>query len=422
MKKIYLLLLAVTLGFGTVSASEQAADTIRHNNFGACRDNWYIELAGGGNVLFSKDARLNYNEKNVTPFISFGAGKWFTPYIGFRLQIEGYSAAAGSDNSGVYVSSGMGSADEVTKFVQVRPDGSYVYPVYYMNSHVDMTLSLLSLINKGFSNKDHWDVIPSVGFGYNYVFAKDGVPASNTITSHFGITGKYRILPELDVNIFAQATLFPDVFEGRITGSVVDPLFSFGASLTYNINGHNFTGNRVAPKAVKKNLKNGTRQVVVDNTSLEKKIDDLSKQVEDSYKTSDAKEPSQNNYISYNIIAGSEDGAKQLSNKVVGSILFKKGTTIPVSEVNNQLVNVNEMLKAFPEAKIQLEGYADKDTGSAEFNKKLSEDRAAYVADLFKKNFNIPEDRIVIKAFGGEQKAYDSTNSEQRVVLFRIIF
>ena len=38
------------------------------------------------------------------------------------------------------------------------------------------------------------------------------------------------------------------------------------------------------------------------------------------------------------------------------------------------------------------------------------------------KNCDISEDRMILKAFGGTQKAYDSTGSEQRVVLFRIIF
>ena len=85
MKKIYSLLLLIVIGVSAINAETQ--DTTRHNNFGACRDNWYIEVAGGANILFSKDARLNYNEKNLTPYVSLAAGKWFTPYIGGRLQI-----------------------------------------------------------------------------------------------------------------------------------------------------------------------------------------------------------------------------------------------------------------------------------------------------------------------------------------------
>ncbi len=420
MKKIYSLLLLIVIGVSAINAETQ--DTTRHNNFGACRDNWYIEVAGGANILFSKDARLNYNEKNLTPYVSLAAGKWFTPYIGGRLQIEGYKANSGSDGSGNFLSdkiaSGFGNTDPVRDNVSIRPDGSYVYPVYFINAHVDMTMSILSLAKHGFSNKDHWDVIPSVGVGYSHVFDVNGVPATNTFTAHFGIMCKYRIIPELDINIFANTTLFPDMYEGRLTGSVVDPLFAFGGSLTYNINGHNFTGKRVAPKALKK--KKESKQVFVDNSALEQKIDELSKQVAEAKANEKGEE--QKNYFNYNIIAGSEESAKQLNNKVVGSILFQLGTTTPISEVNNQLVNVSELLKAFPNAKIQVEGYADKATGSAELNQKLSEDRANYVADMLKKNYNIPEEKIIIKAFGGTQKAYDSTDSEQRAVLLRIIF
>ena len=415
MKKRYLLLLLTVVIAGALFAQKAEKDSVRHNNFGACKDNWYLEVSAGGNVLFSKDARLNYNEENLSPFVSLAAGKWFTPYIGGRLQVEGYQANAGSTTTGYFLADPNGVADPVRNFVNIRPDGSYVYPIYYINAHVDVTFSLLSLINKGFANTDRWDVIPSVGAGYSYIIAKNGVPESHLFTSHFGIMGKCRIIPQLDINIFANTTLFPDMFEGRITGSVADPLFSFGVGLTYNINGHNFTGNRVAPKAVKKNRRHS---VVVDNTALENKIDELSKQVNDVKRT---EAPAQN-YYNYTIVAGSKEGADQLNNKVVGSILFQLGTATPISEVNNQLVNVCEILKAFPNAKLQLEGYADKATGSPEINQKLSEDRVQFVKDLMIKNCDISEDRMILKAFGGTQKAYDSTDSEQRVVLFRIIF
>ncbi|MBO8440761.1 MAG: hypothetical protein IAC51_08960, partial [bacterium] len=129
-------------------------DSVRYNGLSSWIDNWYIELSAGGNVLFSKDARLNMNEKNVTPNITFAAGKWFSPFVGARLQLHGYSVAAGSSAAGMYIADrqpdgSFGNNDPVRGFVTIRPDGSYTYPVYYLNAHVDLTVSLLSLINGG---------------------------------------------------------------------------------------------------------------------------------------------------------------------------------------------------------------------------------------------------------------------------------
>lgn len=427
---IFVWFVAFAVGLFANNATQNLADdTVRYNGFGSWVDNWYTELSIGGNVLFSKDARLNNGINNLTPNITIAAGKWFSPYLGARIQIEGYSAAAGSSAYGSYIGdklqNGMfGNNDPIRDFVNIRPDGSYVYPIYFMNMHADLTVSIMSLVYGGFSNKDHWDVIPAIGLGYMHVFGVKGMPNADVITTNFSVVGKYRILPEVDVNIEVKTSLMPDMYDGRLTGSVVDPLFSFTAGVTYNIGGHKFSGkDRVVPriKYADHQRVNDKREesyvkdvpsVSVDNSELVEKLSNLEKRLDELKQ--------ENTYIT--VVANKAASVEELDNKVIGTVLFDINTTNPAVEINNQLINVSALLDAFPSARIQLEGYADEETGTPEYNQQLSEARTAYVQNLLTTKYNVSNDRIVAISYGSTKKAYTTSLAEQRVVVLRLVF
>ena len=60
-------------------------------NISDIRSNWYIEVGAGAQVLFSADAsKLSFGDR-ITPSISVAGGKWFSPYWGTRVQVQGYS-------------------------------------------------------------------------------------------------------------------------------------------------------------------------------------------------------------------------------------------------------------------------------------------------------------------------------------------
>lgn len=79
--------------------------------------------------------------------------------------------------------------------------------------------------------------------------------------------------------------------------------------------------------------------------------------------------------------------------------------------------NIAEYLKANPDSKIVVRGYADKDTGTAEYNQKLSERRAQAVADILTSDYGIAADRISTEAEGSATQPYP-TNDWNRIVIF----
>jgi outer membrane protein OmpA-like peptidoglycan-associated protein len=87
---------------------------------------------------------------------------------------------------------------------------------------------------------------------------------------------------------------------------------------------------------------------------------------------------------------------------------------------DNQLVNVAtaaEYLLSHPDAKLQIEGYADSATGTAKFNQKLSERRATAVAKILVEKFGVAKNRITSKGLGGTNK-FGANVDQNRVALF----
>ena len=64
-------------------------------------------------------------------------------------------------------------------------------------------------------------------------------------------------------------------------------------------------------------------------------------------------------------------------------------------------------MKSHPEAKCTITGYADKATGSAAVNQRISEKRAAVVKNELIKKHGIAADRIITKAMGDTEQPYD---------------
>ena len=76
-------------------------------------------------------------------------------------------------------------------------------------------------------------------------------------------------------------------------------------------------------------------------------------------------------------------------------------------------------MKANPDTRIVVRGYADKDTGTSTYNMKLSERRAQAVADILTGDYGISADRLILEAAGSDIQPYD-TNDWNRIVIFAV--
>ena len=75
-------------------------------------------------------------------------------------------------------------------------------------------------------------------------------------------------------------------------------------------------------------------------------------------------------------------------------------------------------MKSNPSCNISVIGYADKDTGTPEYNKQLSQRRAESVVKLLTEKYNIDKKRVQIVANGSDSQLYPQNNNWNRIVVF----
>lgn len=102
-------------------------------------------------------------------------------------------------------------------------------------------------------------------------------------------------------------------------------------------------------------------------------------------------------------------------NNAVGFMI--NSSVVQPTELAN-LANVANFIK-INQVPIVLRGYADKDTGTSEYNMALSEARANAVKDVLVSTFGVDPNLLEVISYGSDQQPY-STNDWNRVVTFEI--
>ena len=321
------------------------------------RGNWYIGAAGGTQVLFSADAdKLDFGNRLSTD-LSLSAGKWFTPALGMRFNIQGFKLKGLSTAEGLYIADPLdgnilyGNEDPVRNYATINPDGSYRHDVYYINAGLGLQLSIMSLINAT-GERPPWDIIPGAGMGYMHVFDHEGTPPASVMTTNFSITGKYRINERLDVNAALHASFFPDQFDGRIMGRGYENNLGLTAGITFHLGrqgfNHKLWTDNVMPMSGNTALMLPKTDTIVvsDTVYIEKEIPVPARQ--DSFKAF-----------------------------TLGSVVFNINSLSPKDGQDLTFLNIAGYLQQNPGKKVSLDAYTDRQTGSEKFNHSLSKGRAA---------------------------------------------
>lgn len=368
-------------------------------------NDWYVEAAGGAQMLFSTDAaNLKFGER-ITPSISITGGKWFSPYWGVRLQVDGFDLNGFSTIEGTYIADplpggGYGTNDPVRQYSTIRPDGSYRHYVRYMNAHVAVQASAVNLA-VGYKESRKWDIIPAAGIGYFNTFNFEGVPASGNLSGTFSLMGKYTVWNNLDVLLEVSTTLMPDKFDGRLTGHGCENTLAARVGVAYNFK------KEVEYKPLKNfcDLKNREKKSKSDKPA---QVIERTKVVKEVVWGTDTV-----------LVAGDEVYGKR-EPFVLSAIRFDLGKTDPLPNQEINYVNIVRYLEANPESKIRLDGYGDKAVGSEEVNLQISVKRVNSVRKLLIEKYNVPTDRIEAQAIGSDIQPYEENNWNRVVVIMAL--
>jgi outer membrane protein OmpA-like peptidoglycan-associated protein len=348
-------------------------------------ENWYIQLGAGGNMpLVENYLPKQSADRQITLAMNVAVGRWFSPYMGFR-----FSALGGALHW------------ENVDYSKAR----------YANLNVDFMWDMMNSV-AGVNPSRVFSINPFVGLGGAYTWDIDS-KASNvyadgkirtdtwTMPVSAGIQFRFRTSKYVDIFVEARSQFYADVFNGYAGGKPIDIDLTAIGGLSYNIGGVTFA--KTDPCAYIGYMHNMNDEINGLRAKLSKTKSDLD--------AANAKLPCPDPVEQITVVE--VDSPMPLA-----TVRFALNSSKITSEQMVNVYNIAQWLEANPMASITICGYADNETGSADYNMKLSEQRAQTVYDTLVNDYGVDASRLSMVAFGSETQPYD-TNNWNRIVIFQ---
>lgn len=346
-------------------------------------DNWFIQVGAGIDVpMFENKLVVGDPKRHITATYNGAIGRWFSPYLAFR--ISAYGGAWHWDNVSYSKS----------RFANVNLDFMW-----------DMCNSL------GGVNADRpVSVIPFVGLGGTYVWGiqSEGTNVSRPGKSHnrqwalpvsAGIQFRFRLCRYCDFFLEGRASFYGDNVNGATGDNPIDINIQAIGGFSFNIGGVNYQAyNACKDQAYIASLNNQVNNLRGELATTAAALAAAQSQLP----CPEVTQP---------------DCPESSAAPMMSTVRFTINSAVITDEEMVNVYNTAEYLKANPDVKVLIKGYADKDTGTSEYNQQLSERRAKAVYNVLTKNYGIAPDRLSIDAEGSSTQPY-TTNSWNRIVIF----
>lgn len=334
-------------------------------------DNIFIGVAGGINVYQGESDSYG---NHVAPALDVFVGKWITPCVGLRLQYSGLKANGWDNARSPYAVSSKG------------PDSKGMYQEKFnvMNLHGDVMWNISNAIG-GYKETRTWNFVPYVGFGWarsaaNHLY-------NNEFAFTYGLLNNIRLGNLVDLNLEVKQMVVNQGFDQVVRGAKSEGMFTVTAGLTFKLNRRGFNRPTVA--------------VPADYTPYNNKIASLEDELAKS--KADAKRLADELAAEKNKVKEAPAAAPAIEGPIMGTFFNIGSYTITPQEIMN-LGYVANYIKAYPNKKFTIVGYADSATGSAKRNQYLSQQRADAVCKVLVDRFGVDASQLEVVAKGGTDK------------------
>lgn len=390
MKKIIFLSIIMLFGFTAFAQNEavielqsQKGPYLTNRFF----DNIFISVAGGANVYWGENDNRGSFWKRVAPALDVSLGKWITPGLGVRLQYSGLRAKGWSYGQQPY---STGSSQ----------NGFYKEKFHTSNLHADLLWNVSNAWG-GYREDRFWDFVPYVGFGWAHSSnVTDNGYKKNEIAATAGLLNNMRISPAVDINLELKCMLVNQNFDFVTGGSKAECMSTVTLGLTYKFNRRDFSkASDIVP--------------VSDNSMYINEINDLKGKLAQAQRNRDelanrlAQEQSKEATVVKEMYPVLGDMA----------IFFRINTAVLTEESIINIGYIADVIKKVPDKKFILYSSADKETGTAAYNQKLSEKRGQAVFDALTKKFGVNPAQLTIQAVGSSEQRFNGAKLNRVVVI-----
>ena len=354
-KTTFLALLLAGSSMGAYAQNEKKSEFSPH---------WSMQIQGGAAYTLGEIAF----KEMISPSAAIYAGYQFTPLWGLRAGLTGWQA------KGSWVTP---QYDYSFNFVQANIDATLnlgnLFGGYKATRIVNPYLFAGVALNGGFNNDDAiaWN---NQGHKLEYLWSgKELFPVGR-----FGLGADFRLTRNLSFNLEANANVLSDKFNSKKAGNA-DWHFNLMAGFSIKFGGKKkaepaqeiIAAQEVTPATP------ATPVTPVETPKEEQKV----------VKTE----------------------------QVTENVFFKINSASVSKEGMDKISKIADFMKANPTTKVNVCGYADKQTGTRGYNKTLSKKRAEAVSKLLESK-GISKERIITDYKGDSVQPF-SNNAENRVVI-----
>ena len=362
--KIKKALLSALLVMGCTSVFAQEQPKVEN----VFNPHWYVQAKIGGQYTLGE---IGFGDL-VSPNAQVGVGYNFSPVVGLRGSVNFWQSKAGITTAGK----------------------EYDWKWNYVAPHADVVLNLSNLFcgynpnrifnfsvlggigaNIGFGNDEAADVkaaIPEANRPGSLVYLWDG--SKIRLGGRLGVAADFRLSDKVSVGLEVQANTLNDHYNSKKAGNA-DWYFNALAGVKINL-GKTHTTRTVTPAAPVERVVERVVEKVVEKPVPAPAVKEETQAVA-------KKEEAIRRDIFFTISANKISAAEQVKVKEIA-----------------------DYMKRNPGSKVTITGYADKGTGNAAINKRISVKRAQAVADMLVNTYGISFSRIVTDSKGDTVQPY----------------
>jgi outer membrane protein OmpA-like peptidoglycan-associated protein len=347
-------------------------------------DNWFLQLGAGVNVPFV-EYKLDKGDpaRHFTMAYNLGFGKWMSPYLAWRISMQ---------------------------YGSIHWDYQTYSKAKMANANLDFMWDMFNSLG-GVNTSRVFSIVPFVGLGgtFTYDFKASATNIYNdhgslrhnswTLPVSAGLQMRLRLCSYADFFIEGRASFYGDNFNLCAYGTPVDIDITALAGFTINFGGSNFKSFNHCDDLAYINSLNG--QINAMRADLAATAAALA--------------------VAQSQLPCPEVAQVDETQIITAPMLTTVRFTINSDQVSEQemvnVYNVAQYLNDNPGIDVVICGYADKDTGSAQYNLELSQRRAQAVYNLLTDTYGISPSRLAIDAQGSSTQIYPN-NDWNRIVIF----
>jgi len=353
-------------------------------------DNWEISFGGGISMMSTSNLVFKDMPGNFGDIIGFEANvgftKWFHPVFGARVQLAG-----GRFNN----ISNFGGTTQRTPYLFVHTDLMINFSNWAGGYRPDRAYYAVPFVGLGYMAMDFTDRAHELGYGTNQEFAFTA-----------GLLNKFRIAKGWDLDIELKGWLFSEkhIPYTLSSGGEYAAAYSITAGFTHRFNKRTWT-REIPQKYTDADIAAYTAAIAALEGSL-------------AVSRNNEKELA-DRLAAANKALQEKKNAKEVFVNGACPAFFKINSA-ELSQRNKILLDyVAEEINDTPAGKtFTVSGYADKETGTAAYNMKLSERRAQAVADYLESK-GVKADRLVVKGYGSTVQPFSGNIENNRVVIIK---